>query len=415
MRGLRTSIAFLAMLLAVAGSGMGHNAIAQDSTPKPATGTIEIHGRLCEETPADGDWYNACHDSPLADQVFTAIDTQTQETFEGTTDAAGNVVLNVPPGEYQLSGIPGDFLDDSFIFCSATDAGVETAYPVLIDAEQPSVICDFYAVPTDNSTIPVAVTVDLCVAEGCNENPDAVEPADGVEITVTSQETGETIDSCTSGEDDTGQCTVEMTDLPETVDVTVNEDTLPDGWVADPNPQSYEVSAANPSIWVLLSAAESDATPPPTGGDNPVPLPVPLALELPSALLAGTCSDPEAAQPVDDLNNLTIVDGNAIGGEESLQAASGYTPLAMTIEDLTVTDHVIVVFDEDDPDTIIACGEIGGVLDEDGALSVGLSPVDESGAAGVAHLAPTDDGGSALSIFLVPDDLVPTPESTPIG
>src|SRR5690606_29875310 len=133
-------------------------------------GTIEVHARLCDETPADGDWFTNCHESPLAEQVITAYNTQDGSTFDGTTDANGNVVLGVPPGEYELTGIPGDFLENSFIYCSTSDAGEEALYPVIIEAEQPSVICDFYMVPADLSGgIDINVHVNLCIAPGCTE------------------------------------------------------------------------------------------------------------------------------------------------------------------------------------------------------------------------------------------------------
>ena len=77
-------------------------------------------------------------------------------------------------------------------------------------------------------------------------------------------------------------------------------------------------------------------------------------------------------------------------------------------------DHVIAVLSEDGQ-TVVACGAIGGVPDGQGAYTIGLAPVGDSGVAGTAYLAVRDGNTTGISIFVVPEGLVPTPTLTPVG
>lgn len=407
MRRIRALTALFAMMLAISGATAGQTALAQEGTPESddSTGVIEVHGRLCEEVPADDAWYDTCHDSPLSGQVFAATNTETQEVIEGTTDDAGNIVLNVPVGEYQVSGPPDDQLEESFIYCSAGDGGPQAAYPVTIDAEQPYLVCDYYVVPADApSEVPVDVMVNLCVAAGCTELPEAIEPADDVEVTVTSRETGDVIDACVTGEIEQGTCEITMTDLPQTVDVTVTEETMPEGWFTSPNPQRYEVNPDQAAIWILLYAEDGLETPPPP--DDPVDLPVPIALELPASLYDGSCTDLEASPSAEPLNALIMVEGDPTGSPDAIMAASGYTEMPITVDDFLNGSFAIAVMDEQQ--RVIACGDVGGVLNQDGSIAIGLAPVDDSGAAGTAYLAPRGDGSATgITTFLVPEGLIP--------
>ena len=51
-------------------------------------------------------------------------------------------------------------------------------------------------------------------------------------------------------------------------------------------------------------------------------------------------------------------------------------------------------------ETVIACGEIGGVVSEGGSLVVKLSERNGSGFTGIAFLAPGDPGTTGASVFL---------------
>lgn len=144
MRRSPRGLLVLVMMLAMGGVG-GFAAI---DAAAQASGTIEIHGRICDQVPPDGDWFNSCHDDLAVGVLYEATNVDTAEVVTGTTGADGNVVLNVPAGSWSLSGPPGDFLDATFIYCSAGDGSAEVAQPVVI-GDGTAVICDYYVVPTD--------------------------------------------------------------------------------------------------------------------------------------------------------------------------------------------------------------------------------------------------------------------------
>src|SRR5262249_20898392 len=48
----------------------------------------------------------------------------------------------------------------------------------------------------------------------------------------------------------------------------------------------------------------------------------------------------------------------------------------------------------------LACGDIGGALDADGALIVGLKELDNSGYTGIAYLVPAANGSTNVSVLI---------------
>jgi hypothetical protein len=287
-------------------------------------GTIEVHARMCDAIPADGDWFGACHDDIAVDVYFDAIETTTGENFFGRTDANGNLVFNLPPGTWQLSGPPGDFLKATVVYCSTGPNTPEVAHPVTLAAGD-AVICDYYFVPDDLS--------------------------------------GRT-----------------PTPVPTAVPIVV------------PKPTAA-----------------------PTAAPTRVPVePRPPLLELPVILVAGTCENVTNATEVTQLSDAEIQQGTAQGSVDAIQAAVGYTSAPVSLDTLLANDHVIAVLAADDADTVLACGAIGGVPDGQGAFTIGLAPVDDSGAAGTAYLAPRGSN-TGISVFVVPDGLMPEPILQPVG
>lgn len=432
MQVLRTGVALLALMLAMMNIGGGQAVAAQTTgtVEAQATGTIEVHARSCDQAYTGDAWFTGCHDNPAPDTSFEAINLETGNVVSGTTDASGNLLFELAPGTWEISGPLGEPVTETSIYCATTDAGVEQVeYPVTIQGGE-SVVCDYYFVPEDLSgptQTDVQVNVNLCIAPGCTELSEAVAPADGVTIQLSDPETGELIGTCTTGEFDPGTCTVPGV-TGTSAAVSIDPATVPEGYVAESDLGVYEWSVDNPQISILLNPVEGfapteAATPVVTATAAPTVPPRDPVLELPAALYAGTCDDVDEIDTAEDLNDLTILEGDVQGVADALQAASGYTLLPMSVDALLAEEHAVVVFDENDPETVIACGAIGGVLDEDRALSVGLAPVDGSGAAGIAYLAPRGDGSeTGISIFLVPEGLVPeatpaleTPTPTPIG
>ena len=76
----------------------------------------------------------------------------------------------------------------------------------------------------------------------------------------------------------------------------------------------------------------------------------------------------------------------------------------MTLDAILAADHAINVhLSNEQIGTYIACGELGGVIDANGALIVGLREESSSGYTGIAFLSPGADGVSTdVSVFIAP-------------
>lgn len=146
-----------------------------------------------------------------------------------------------------------------------------------------------------------------------------------------------------------------------------------------------------------------DATP-----EGETALPTREAPARPVHIHAGTCE--ELGEIVYPLNPIELPQGEAIGDfDEAVVTGISYTPLEAPFPELIGGQYAVNVhFSEDQIGNYIACGEVGGVLTEQGALPIVLQEVNDSGFAGVAFLspsAPAPDAASDVSIFLIPLDM----------
>jgi hypothetical protein len=279
----------------------------------------------------------------------------------------------------------------------------------------------------DTGTTEVAVHVNVCVAAGCTELPEAIEPADGVSVTLESVDDGSVLGTCVTGEANPGTCVIALEQVPEAVTVSVDPATVPEGYVADAGTAPYFLQAETPEVWLLLYPEDGILEPPsaqedpqapvteptvvPPGDDDPLPLPLPIVASFPASLYAGTCADLEAATSAEPLTDLVIVDGEHRGAANALVAASSYSVVPVALDDILAGGYAIGVLDEGQ--SLIACGDLGGPLDQQGTFSVGLAPVEGSDAAGVAYVAPMGEGETVISAFLVPEGLAPAADVTP--
>ena len=119
----------------------------------------------------------------------------------------------------------------------------------------------------------------------------------------------------------------------------------------------------------------------------------------PAHIHAGTCDDIGEVEA--SLEDLMEPAGDRVGGEEASVAAASFSIIPNSLDSLLSDSFAIDVHQEGDDDAI-ACGEIGGVLDDRGALIIGLRPLDDSGFSGIAYLTPnaSDPSETTLSTFL---------------
>ena len=151
------------------------------------------------------------------------------------------------------------------------------------------------------------------------------------------------------------------------------------------------MAAGGISVGTLAQDATPEATP--TG---PTP--------RPAHIHTGSCD--EVGEVVAPLQDLTAPVGDALGQTGAVTAETSFTPVPLTLDQILAGEHVVNVhLSADEIDTYIACGEIGGVLDANGALVIGLSEVEGSGFTGIAFLSPGADGASTdVSAFVSESD-----------
>jgi uncharacterized cupredoxin-like copper-binding protein len=142
----------------------------------------------------------------------------------------------------------------------------------------------------------------------------------------------------------------------------------------------------------------------------------------PSHIHAGDCDEPgEVIQP---LTSLTVPVGEVSGNSDAVIAEAAFTSIPQSLEELLAEDHSLKVhLSADQIQTYLACGDIGGAADADGALIVGMKELDDSGYAGIAYLVPAANGSTSVSVMIaqvVGDgsgtaaiaEVVATPEAT---
>lgn len=129
----------------------------------------------------------------------------------------------------------------------------------------------------------------------------------------------------------------------------------------------------------------------------------------PAHIHAGTCDTlGDVVQPLSD-----VVDphggmtgdsaGSMQGNMNGITAASSFTTVPLPMDAILGADHAINVhMSADDIGTYIACGDIGGMADMNGALIIGLRELDGSGYSGIAILSPNagDAGQTDVSVFI---------------
>lgn len=153
-----------------------------------------------------------------------------------------------------------------------------------------------------------------------------------------------------------------------------------------------------------VDSGESAVTPVPEPVDpqpiEPEPIePDPDALQV--TIRGGDCD--ESGDVVTELTGAQTPDGDVVGQDDAVLVQTSVSRAQVSLDDLLAGDHVIDVRapGDDDPN-VLACGEIGGVVDGNGDLTVGLREIDDSGFSGIAYLASNDQDAAltGISVFV---------------
>src|SRR5215207_6617749 len=119
----------------------------------------------------------------------------------------------------------------------------------------------------------------------------------------------------------------------------------------------------------------------------------------PSHIHSGDCD--ELGEVIQPLNSLTVPVGAVSGNSDAVVPEAAFTSIPQSLDVLLAEDHALKVhLSADQIQTYLACGDIGGAADADGALIVGMKELDDSGYAGIAYLVPAADGSTSISVMI---------------
>ena len=114
----------------------------------------------------------------------------------------------------------------------------------------------------------------------------------------------------------------------------------------------------------------------------------------PSHIHVGDCD--ELGEVIQPLNSLTVPSGEVLGNSDAVVAEAAFTTIEIPLSELVASDHALKVhLSADQIQTYLACGDIGGALDADGALIVGIPIFARYAVARPADLGQHPDGDPA--------------------
>jgi hypothetical protein len=146
-------------------------------------------------------------------------------------------------------------------------------------------------------------------------------------------------------------------------------------------------------LWlVILSFVVVAATTPSTLAQT-------SSVDRPAELRSGTCGSP--GEVVVPLANLVFASGDLQGMTGATPVEQSGTVVQFAIADFLTSNHVVVVRESPAVSTIVACGHIGGALNPDGTLAVGMLGMNGSGLSGVAYFTPIDTFSNTLVTVLL--------------
>jgi hypothetical protein len=263
-------------------------------------------------------------------------------------------------------------------------------------------------------TFTLTVGTYLCDVNPYETSDATCEPAAGVVVVVT-LESGEPIGSCTSESEPTPNggvfsgCGVDGVPFNATLLVTEDTASIPAGYVPINSPQVFQTTDLIPGggDGPVLDLIYVQAVEPPAATPQDTVSPTASVTDdaqgWPAAIYTGSCDDlGNVAAPLPAIHD---PQGPPVGQASAIEASTTSTIVPVPLDLLIDQPHAIVVLESTAPSAAdIACGDIGGVDNDDGELVIGLQQVGDSDFIGMAYLAysPADPSQTAVSIFLAP-------------
>jgi hypothetical protein len=123
------------------------------------------------------------------------------------------------------------------------------------------------------------------------------------------------------------------------------------------------------------------------------------SVDRPAELRGGTCDS--LGEVVVSLANLVFASGDLQGMTGATPVEQSGTVVQFAIADFLASNHVVVVQESPAESTVVACGRVGGALNPDGTLAVGILGMNGSGLSGVAYFTPIDTFSNTLVTILL--------------
>lgn len=122
----------------------------------------------------------------------------------------------------------------------------------------------------------------------------------------------------------------------------------------------------------------------------------------PAELRMGTCAS--LGEVVMHLAHVVFTAGAPLGQTGATPVEQSGTVVPYTIDQLVAANHAVVVQESlDAASAPVACGEIGGALNPDGTLAIGMSSMNGSSLSGVAYFTPIETFQNTLVTILLVD------------
>ncbi|CAN5774372.1 hypothetical protein BH20CHL3_BH20CHL3_12040 [soil metagenome] len=307
-RHLRLMLTGMLMLV---GLGVFSPGMAAQDGVEPETTVVTVNVNLCigvgctelpeAVAPADGVRIDFSDDS-TADGVGTGVDLGSCVTGDLEPGACA---IEVPRIEslfvlLDATTVPEGFAVESNPLSLLLDAssGEPLTAPFLL-----------FPVEPEPETTTLTTSILLCVAAGCTELPEAVEPADGIGLEISDTATGDVLGTCVTGDVAPGDCAIEIP-FVDSVDVLIDERTVPEGYMAEPNPGQamLDPESGEPQTASFLLLPVEQLPP-----DEPTVVPTEVLEEVEPTVVS-TQAPEDTDQTVSALPDTGTGDGNGSAG-----------------------------------------------------------------------------------------------------
>ena len=156
-------------------------------------------------------------------------------------------------------------------------------------------------------------------------------------------------------------------------------------------------------IGAVIAVAALSLLVPASGAQTPVA----DAESHPAHIHSGTCDS--LGDVVHPLANVEAARGDAVGAESAHPVRTSRTYVDAPLQDIIDGGHAINVHESEDAiDVYLACGDIGGVVVEEGGrqhLVIALGELNDSGHVGVAWLGEDGDQTEVVVTVIEPDEM----------